>query len=280
VQAAGGTLAIEIQGTTAPTGFSQLAVTGTATLGGTLKVTTTGQQSGTFNVLLASPVTGSFANTNFVGQNYAVSTSSNAVTLTSPPGNAAKPSIAGVPRVGNTLTCTKGIWVPQGSPFTFTYRWRRDGVPLTATAAKRKVVAADQGHKLTCRVGATNGAGTAFAVSNPVSVPREPASRGIFTKLTLRAGKAGAVKVPVQNPNPLAAAGVLTLRNAKGKVVGQAKFPIAARTTKGVKVVLTKGAFATLKAKGQLKLAATLVLSKGAVKKTTKATLTLKPPKP
>jgi hypothetical protein len=280
VQAAGGTLAIEIQGTTAPTGFSQLSVTGTATLGGTLKVTTTGQQPGTFNVLLANPVTGSFANTNFVGQNYAVSTSSNAVTLTAPPGNAARPSITGVPRVGNTLTCTKGIWVPQGSPLTFAYRWLRDGAPLAATAAKRKVVAADQGHKLTCRVTATNGAGGRSAVSNPASVPREPVQRGIFTRLTLRAGKTGGVKVPVRNPNPLATAGVLTLRDAKGKVVGQAKFAIAAKSTKRVKVHLKSGAFAKLLAKGQLKLRATLVLSKGKVKKTARATLTLRPPKP
>jgi hypothetical protein len=280
-QTSAGKLGIEVQGATPGSEFSHLAVTGNAVLGGTLEVTTTGSQSGPLQILQAQQVTGAFATTNFVGQNWAVVTSTNGVTLIGPPVNSTKPSTSGVPRVGNTLTCNKGIWVPQGSPFTFTYSWRRDGVPLAATTAKRKVAAADQGHKLTCRVGATNGAGTTFATSNPTkSVPREPVQRGIFTKLNLRAGKAGAVRVPVRNPNPLATAGVLTLRNAKGKVVGQTKFPIAARTTKGVKVLLAPATFAKLTAQGQLKLAATLVLKRGAVKRTAKATLTVKPPLP
>ena len=279
-QGAGGTLALEIQGETA-TDISQLYVTGGATLGGTIAVTTTGTQQGTFRVLQASSVAGSFASTSFVGQHYAVSTDSTGVTLTAPPGNAAKPSIGGVPRVGNTLTCNKGIWVPQGSPFTYQYRWLRDGVAIAgASAAKRKVAAVDQGHKLSCRVTATNGAGSTPATSNPRAVPREPVDRGVFVKKTVRATKAGDVNVLIRNPNPLAVGGKLTVRNKTGKAVGSSNFTIAARSTKPVKVHLSKGTFAKLKRKGQLKLGATLVLSKGKVKRTANATLTVTKPKP
>jgi hypothetical protein len=279
VQGSGGTLAIEIQGPDPASQYSRLVVTGNATLGGTLKVTTTGTQSGALQILQAPQVNGNFATKNFTGQTWGVSKSSTDVKLVTKPVNTTKPSIAGTPRVGNTLTCNIGVWNTPGSG-TFAYRWRRDGVPLAAATAKRKVVAADQGHKLTCRVTATNAAGSTSATSNPVTVPREPVQRGSFPKKSLRATKLGNVDVPIRNPNPLAAGGKLVLRNAKGKVVGRADFQIAKRSTHLIKIPLGKGVFAKLKAKGQLKLGATLVLSKGAVKRTTKATLTINAPKP
>jgi hypothetical protein len=280
-QGAGGTLALEVAGPIAGTDHSQLAVTGNAALGGTLKVTTTGAQHDTYKILQAQQVTGAFAATSFTGQSYGVQTNSNNVTLVAPPFNTTKPSIAGKPRVGNTLTCNKGIWVPQGSPLTYQYRWLRDGKLLAATSAKRKVLAADQAHRLSCRVIATNLGGSTSATSNPTAkVPSEPLDRGKFPKHTVRATTAGNVNVPVRNPNPVAVAVDLTLRNAKGKVVGHAKFQIAKTSTKPVKVHLKSGAFAKLLAKGQRAYGATLVLSKGKVKRTTKTQLTVKKPKP
>jgi hypothetical protein len=279
-QGAGGTLDVEVQGPNPGTEFDQLYVTGNASLNGTLNVTTTGGQHDTYPILQAQQVTGTFSLINQTGQNYGVQVNSNNVTLVAAPFSTAKPSITGVARVGNTLTCLNGIWVPQGSPLMYAYRWLRDGQPLAATTATRKVLAADQGHKLACRVTATNAGGSVPATSNPRSVPREPVDRGRFTKHTLRATKAGDVMVPVRNPNPLGTAGALTLRNAKGKVVGSAKFTIGAQRTKTVKVHLKSGAFAKLLATGQLKYKATLVLSKGTVKRTTRTSLTVNKPKP
>ena len=279
-QGASGTLAIEIQGPALGTEFSQLAMSGSASLGGTLKVATTGQQTESFRVLSASGVTGSFATTQFTGQSFDVSYDSAGVVLTPPtppPAFSKRPSIAGVRRVGNVLTCDKGIWVPQGSPFTYAYQWRRNGVPLLATTPTRKVVAADQGQKLSCRVTATGAGGSTSAISDPVSVPREPVQPGRFLKKTLRATAAGKVTVPIRNPNPLSAKGVLTLRNAKGKVVGRTTFQVAARSTKGVTVQLSQGIRQQL-ASGQVKLGAGLVLSRGKVKRTAKTTLTVRPP--
>jgi hypothetical protein len=280
VQAAPGTLAIEVKGTSPGTGFDRLAVTGNATLDGTLAVTTTGVQPGSFKVVdVGGTTSGNFSSTQFTGQSYEVIVGSGGVTLTGRPGNTAKPKILGTPRLGRTLTCTNGQWSRHVDAFA--YRWRRDGAAIPGQVTnKHKVVARDQGHKLTCTVTASNGAGSKSVTSKPLTVPKQLAKPGTFTKTNLRATKAGDVKVPVANPNLVPAAGDVTLRNAKGKVVGHTKFPIGAKAAKSVKVHLAKGAFAKLEEKGQLKLRATLVLSKGAVKKTAKATLTVKPPKP
>lgn len=275
-QGSGGTLDIEIQGSN---DFDRLGVTGTATLGGALKVTTTGEQPGIFQILFAGQVNGSFATTTFTGQNYSMFTNATSVNLQAPPFNDTRPSITGAPRVGNTMQCQLGIWGGPEGP-TFAFRWLRDGVPLAATTVSRKVVFADQGHKLSCRVTATNSAGSDTATSNTVAVPKQLAVPGRFTKKTLRASKAGDVIVPVANPNLVSADGTLTLRNAKGKVVGTGKATIAKTSTKRVKVHLKPGAFAKLRQKGQLKLRAALVLRKDGVKKTAKTTLTVNQPKP
>jgi hypothetical protein len=82
-QGTGGTLATEIAGTTAGTGYDRLAVTGTATLDGTLAITTPGftlSPGQTFQVLTAPTVTGTFA-TVTGGERYAVQYNPANVTL-------------------------------------------------------------------------------------------------------------------------------------------------------------------------------------------------------
>jgi hypothetical protein len=65
-----------------------------------------------------------------------------------------KPTIAGTPRVGATLTAQVGTWQPSG--ITFTYRWFRNGVAISgATAKSYTVKAADRGRKLHVRVTGT-----------------------------------------------------------------------------------------------------------------------------
>ena len=85
-----------------------------------------------------------------------------------PPVNTAAPVASGTGTVGQTLTCTNGTW--QYSP-TFAYQWLRDGVAVSgATASTYVLVAADSTHSLSCRVTATNPAGSASAASNAIAV--------------------------------------------------------------------------------------------------------------
>ena len=75
------------------------------------------------------------------------------------------------PAVGESLTCSSGIWSAWPAP-TFTYRWIRDrglggeAVIESATASTYTVEPVDQLHTLACLVTATNSAGSAEAASS------------------------------------------------------------------------------------------------------------------
>jgi 5-hydroxyisourate hydrolase-like protein (transthyretin family) len=89
------------------------------------------------------------------------------------PASLVAPSLTGNPAVGLTLTCSTGGW--SGSPTSYTYVWRRDGVQIPGESGNSHVVsAADQGHSLTCEVTATNSNGSTGAGSNAMQVPPEP----------------------------------------------------------------------------------------------------------
>jgi hypothetical protein len=85
------------------------------------------------------------------------------------PANTVAPAITGTPQTGQVLTCSQGTW-SGGTPQTFVFDWRRDGVATGATGTTYTVVSADEGHALTCRVTATNSAGSASADSSAVNV--------------------------------------------------------------------------------------------------------------
>jgi hypothetical protein len=76
----------------------------------------------------------------------------------STPVNTAAPTLTGTPAVGKTLTCSTGSW--SGNPSGYAYTWLRDGVAIAGQSASTYVVqAADQGHKLSCQVTASNSGG-------------------------------------------------------------------------------------------------------------------------
>jgi hypothetical protein len=88
------------------------------------------------------------------------------------PRNTTPPSIGGVPREGQVLTADPGAW--SGSvPIQFSYRWRRCDtrggacVDLRETSRNYRLGANDVGRTLRVVVTATNGTGSATAVSNP-----------------------------------------------------------------------------------------------------------------
>lgn len=88
------------------------------------------------------------------------------------------PVISGLDIVGSTLTVTdNGTWSGNPAP-TFTYQWLRDGVAISgATSSVYEIVEDDLDANLSCRVTATNSAGTISAVSNalgPVVAAPDP----------------------------------------------------------------------------------------------------------
>lgn len=93
-----------------------------------------------------------------------------ATTIKTPPKNTVAPKITGTPKVGKTLTCAKGTWT--GSlPITYKYQWLRNGAAIAAaTKATYVAKAADRNKLISCKVTATNAAGTAFKVSAAVKV--------------------------------------------------------------------------------------------------------------
>ena len=84
--------------------------------------------------------------------------SGRSVTVTSPAKTVAKgvfttttrPVAGGTAKVGSTLTCSKGAWSP--TPSSYAFRWLRNGVLISGTAATHKLVSADRGKNLACRV--------------------------------------------------------------------------------------------------------------------------------
>ena len=184
-QGPGGTLAVEIGGTTAGTGYDQLAVDGTASLDGTLAITTTGgfdpALTDTFDVVTSDgALSGTFATltgTSVNGKTYEASYTPGPpgkATLglappPAPPMNTTAPSATGTPAAGAALHCDPGSWT--GSP-SFTYQWLRDGGEIPGATGEDYVLTTDdQGHSIACRVTGTNAGGSSAATSNAIAVP-------------------------------------------------------------------------------------------------------------
>jgi DNA-binding beta-propeller fold protein YncE len=129
-----------------------------------------GATSATYAVKAAD--TGHALNCRVTAANGAGSATANsaAVTIKTPPKNTVAPKITGTPKVGNTLTCAKGTWTGS-APITYKYQWLRNGSPIAvATAASHVAKAADQNKFLSCKVTATNAAGSASKTSATVKV--------------------------------------------------------------------------------------------------------------
>jgi Bacterial Ig domain len=78
-------------------------------------------------------------------------------------------TIAGVPSVGEELTCIPSGF--SGNGVDLSYEWLRDGVVIAdQDEATYTLVAADQGYGVSCRVTATNSAGDADSTSKAVTV--------------------------------------------------------------------------------------------------------------
>jgi hypothetical protein len=86
------------------------------------------------------------------------------------PVNTSPPIVSGTGTVGQTLTTTVGNWTYV--PTSYAYQWLRAGTTMIAgaTASTYVLAAADSGQNISCRVTATNAAGSTPIVSNAIAV--------------------------------------------------------------------------------------------------------------
>lgn len=96
-----------------------------------------------------------------------------------PPSNVAlvqpRPSIVGIPAVGERLRCLAGVAEEEST--TFGYTWLRNESPIAAAnTSSYKVGPADATHHLQCQVTATNAGGSASGHSAFVAIP----AQGVF----------------------------------------------------------------------------------------------------
>lgn len=87
-----------------------------------------------------------------------------------PPVNSVAPAVTGTGSIGNNLTVTNnGTWT--NSPTEYTYQWMRGGLQIAgATGQVYALIGADSGNSVSCRVTATNAAGSTNALSNAIAV--------------------------------------------------------------------------------------------------------------
>jgi hypothetical protein len=143
-----------------------------------------------------------------------------------------RPTIAGIPREGETLAASPGSWT--GSPTSFTYAWKRcrngqcAGVP-DAQASTYALTAADVGARMRVRVKAINEGGSSSASSSTSTAAIMPAAAGFRLGHAKRDRRLGLARLRVFVP----VAGTVTLARTR-KVRGESR-----RVESGRRVKLT-----------------------------------------
>lgn len=173
------------------------------------------------------------------------------------PVNVSAPFIRGNPVSGSTITCAPGAW--RNDPASFAFRWLRGGAPIPgATAQAYKVVKADEGRKVACRVRAFNPPGSGVASSAPVT----PAAPDTTTPAMKIRGKRlsmagdGTVKVKLSCPgNEVRCTGTVLLRavEEKGKpLLAVRGFGLRGGKTSSFKLTLSADAKRLVVKRGEL----------------------------
>ncbi len=84
------------------------------------------------------------------------------------PTNASAPQAYGVKVQNTILICTVGFWYGT-TPLTYSYQWLQNGLAISgATNYQYTVTGPDVSKSLSCRVTATNAAGSASATSQVI----------------------------------------------------------------------------------------------------------------
>lgn len=127
---------------------------------------------------------------------------------------AGKPTIAGVPKVGETLVAKLGTWLP--TPSTFFYQWYRGAAAIPgATSNRYKVASADVGKALKLRITAQRAGFAAVTATTPatakvarVEKAPEPSVAAITTVKPVVIGKLAKWKTLTVDPGRWQPAGV------------------------------------------------------------------------
>ncbi len=135
--------------------------------------------TGTANIAASAPLSGLTANTTYHYRVVALRGGSVAATGADqtfttqappppPPVNISAPSIAGTPTPGAMLSCSPGRWSGASS---LGYQWLRDGSSISGQSAQTLALrTGDLGHRIACRVNASNAYGSTSATSPSVRV--------------------------------------------------------------------------------------------------------------
>jgi len=100
------------------------------------------------------------------------------------PKNTELPHIEGLPVVGETLTCNKGVWSGT-KPLTYKFQWRLEGSSISgANGETLPVEVADEGKKLSCEVEAKNNIGKGFATSSQITIGIRPPENTVPPKIS------------------------------------------------------------------------------------------------
>jgi hypothetical protein len=154
------------------------------------------------------------------------------ITVATPPGSIAAPSVAGTSRAGHMLSCSPGTWSGTG-PLAYTYRWLRSGAAVPGrTGTRYPVGTADAGRTLACGVTATNRVGTASAVSRRVTVTL-PSSAFTLGRRVADAGGTLSVRVVASGPGRL---GVVATYAIPGRASSGPRLIATTYGTRAVKV--------------------------------------------
>lgn len=151
-----------------PTGYSWIWLRGSTQIGAAAAETYEVQAADQGHSL-ACEVTAANAD----GEATAISNSLSVPAPAGAPVNTTPPSLTGAPALGESLSCSQGVW--DNAPTDYAYSWLRDGSPIAGESESTYTVqSADAGHEIGCEVTASNGSGPASAASNFVEVPAKP----------------------------------------------------------------------------------------------------------
>ena len=123
------------------------------------------------------------------------SSATSPVTVPSAPVALLAPAVSGSPRIGGTLTCSRGTWDDEGvAPYDVAYQWFSDGEQIPFARSLTYIVQlGDAGHALACRVtalGLRDAFSASVAVTDPVNrnVPRAGGDPHVGRTLTCLPG--------------------------------------------------------------------------------------------
>jgi hypothetical protein len=90
-----------------------------------------------------------------------------------PPRNIGPPFVTGIGKIGETLSCSNGVWSGNPPIFTYEYFWFRGEEEIEgAESSTYRLGIADEGESIWCAVVVTNSAGTGYEFSsNEIVVP-------------------------------------------------------------------------------------------------------------